>query len=562
MEATQQINKTSRYYFPILLVSAIVFFIPFLGSVHLFDWDEINFAESAREMIVTGNYHQVQIDFQPFIEKPPFFFWLQVLSMKAFGINEFAARLPNAIFGIITLCTFYLIGKRHKSELFGFLWALCYLGSFLPHMYFKSGIIDPVFNYFILLGIYFMFRSFSSTNDQRPSAIVLIALSGTFIGLANLTKGPVGLLIFLLTFLVYFIFTRFKNFPSFKKILIFTACFTVVSFFWFGQEVINNGFGFIKGFLQVQADLFSKPVAEHGEPFYYHFVVVFIGCFPISILALPILFSRSSKSQISNHQITKSPNHQILLMKILFWVVILLFSITTTKIIHYSSMTWFPLSFLAAVYLYNLITEEKRISRPLIWLLCIMGFLFSTALTLLPFIAFHKEWLIPYLKDPFAVACFQLPVQWGGWEFIIGILYLAAIIVAITLLAKGKTFKGAITMFYSTAGILFFYLISVVPKIESYSQAPAINFYKSLAGKDVYITTFGFKSYAQFFYFQKQPTVVHPDELDYLVHGPIDKPAYFVTKVTTTDLPQVCPDCKLIKQEGGFMFYRRDPGKQ
>jgi len=556
MEATPKINKISRYYFPILLVSAIVFFIPFLGSVHLFDWDEINFAESAREMIVSRNYHQVQIDFQPFIEKPPFFFWLQVLSMKAFGINEFAARLPNAIFGIITLCTFYLIGKKYKSELFGFLWALCYLGSFLPHMYFKSGIIDPVFNYFIFLGIYFMFRSFSSTNDQRPSAIVLIALSGAFIGLANLTKGPVGLLIFLLTFLVYFIFTRFKSFPSFKKILIFTACFTIVSFFWFGQEVINNGFGFIKGFLQVQADLFSKPVAEHGEPFYYHFIVVFIGCFPISILTLPVLFSRSSFRPTTNDQQTT------LLMKILFWVVILLFSITTTKIIHYSSMTWFPLSFLAALYLHNLITEGKKISRPLIWVLCIMGFLFSMILTLVPFIASHKEWLIPYLKDPFAVACFQLPVHWGGWEFMFGILYLVAIIFAIVLLAKGKTFRGAVTMFYSTACILFFYLISVVPKIESYSQAPAINFYKSLAGKDVYVTTFGFKSYAQFFYFQKQPSIVHPDELDYLVHGPIDKPAYFVTKVTTTDLPQVCPDCKLIKQEGGFMFYRRDPGKQ
>jgi 4-amino-4-deoxy-L-arabinose transferase-like glycosyltransferase len=55
----------------IIFVSAVIFFIPFLGSVHLFDWDEINFAESAREMIVTGNYSRVQIDFHPFWEKPP-----------------------------------------------------------------------------------------------------------------------------------------------------------------------------------------------------------------------------------------------------------------------------------------------------------------------------------------------------------------------------------------------------------------------------------------------------------------------------------------------------------
>lgn len=48
----------------LILISAIFFFIPFLGSGHLFDWDEINFAESAREMIVTGNYSRVQIDYQ------------------------------------------------------------------------------------------------------------------------------------------------------------------------------------------------------------------------------------------------------------------------------------------------------------------------------------------------------------------------------------------------------------------------------------------------------------------------------------------------------------------
>src|SRR5664280_359919 len=98
----------NRKIYPLIIViSAIFFFIPFLGSVHLFDWDEINFAESAREMIVTGNFSRVQIDFHPFWEKPPLFFWIQVLSMKLFGINEFAARLPNAIIGIVTLLTLY-----------------------------------------------------------------------------------------------------------------------------------------------------------------------------------------------------------------------------------------------------------------------------------------------------------------------------------------------------------------------------------------------------------------------------------------------------------------------
>ena len=38
-----------------IALGALILFIPFLGGVHLFDWDEINFAESAREMILTGD---------------------------------------------------------------------------------------------------------------------------------------------------------------------------------------------------------------------------------------------------------------------------------------------------------------------------------------------------------------------------------------------------------------------------------------------------------------------------------------------------------------------------
>src|SRR5690606_2382382 len=101
------------------------------------------FAESAREMLVTGNYSRVTINFEPFWEKPPLFFWLQVLSMKLFGVGEFAARFPNALFGVFTLCFIFIIGSKHHSSRFGMYWVMIYLGSFLPHFYFKTGLIDP-----------------------------------------------------------------------------------------------------------------------------------------------------------------------------------------------------------------------------------------------------------------------------------------------------------------------------------------------------------------------------------------------------------------------------------
>ena len=133
----------------LIIFLGLILFLPFLGNVHLFDWDEINFAEAAREMIVTGDYLQVRIDFEPFHEKPPLFIWVQVASMKVFGINDFAARLPNAIIGIITLLILFKIGKNLIDDRFGLIWVLSYIGSFLPHFYFKTGIIDPTFNLLI-----------------------------------------------------------------------------------------------------------------------------------------------------------------------------------------------------------------------------------------------------------------------------------------------------------------------------------------------------------------------------------------------------------------------------
>ena len=544
--------KRFAWIYPaILLLSGIFFFIPFLGKVHLFDWDEINFAESAREMIVTRNYHLVQINFQPFAEKPPLFFWLQASSMKLFGVNEFAARFPNALFGIITLLTFYFIGKKHRSARFGFLWALCYLGTFLPHVYFKSAIIDPVFNYFIFMGIYLMFMDVAGHRWKHP--LLYPTLAGLSIGLGTLTKGPVALLVFGLCFLVFFIFTRFRHFPSWKKVAGFTVAFILVCLLWFGPEIMQNGLWFLKEFIEVQAELFLTPVASHGEPFYYHFVVVFVGCFPISVIALPVI---AGKFAVHTSKLR-------LLMKIIFWAVIILFSLSTTKIVHYSSLTYIPLAFLATVHLEYLLQTKKKMNTVLLIVLGIMGLVFSFLLTALPYVGNHPQLLIPYLEDPFAAASLQVNVQWNGFEPLIGICYFFAVLIAIYFFSKMKNWTAMLVLFFSTACCLFIYLVTVVPKIEQFSQGPAIRFYESQQGKDVYIWPVGFRSYAHYFYAKKPVEPVYgEDDLPFLLTGDITRPAWFVVKITNKNFETKCDNCHLQYQEGGFKFYKREPIKK
>ena len=321
----------------LIALSAALIFIPFLGGVHLFDWDEVNFAESAREMIVTRNFLDVQINFHPFWEKPPMFIWFQVLSMKMFGINEFAARLPNAICGIFTLLILFNAGRKLVNENFGLLWVMMYLCSVLPNLYFKSGIIDPWFNLFIFIAIYF-FSLFSSPGAALNKKI-LFAASAFFIGLAILTKGPVALLIFFLTLSIYYIITKFKSFPSFTELVIFFIVLIITGGFWFIIEIINGRIDVVKDFIEYQVRLFSTGDAGHGGFLLYHFIVLFIGVFPASVFALPVF---RKKFCPENNDLL----HFRFNMLILFWVVLILFTIVKTKIVHYSSLFIFLLLFL------------------------------------------------------------------------------------------------------------------------------------------------------------------------------------------------------------------------
>ena len=209
-----------------IITFSILFFLPFLGSVHLFDSDEVKYAESAREMIVTDDYLTVQIDFEAFPENPPLFFWMQVVSMKIFGISEFAARFPNFICGIVSLLILYSLGKRINGARFGIFWILSYGAAILPFFFFKSGIIDPWFNLFIFLGIVF-FVFFMDPERQKKRYLNLV-LSALFLGLATLTKGPLSVFVFLTCFLVFLFLNRGKISGTTGQVLLFSGVLLVV----------------------------------------------------------------------------------------------------------------------------------------------------------------------------------------------------------------------------------------------------------------------------------------------------------------------------------------------
>lgn len=513
-----------------------------LGHLHLFDWDEINFAESAREMIKSGDYLRVQINYTAFWEKPPFFFWLQVACMKIFGINEFAARFPNAVFGFLYLITLYFIGKRHFSARFGMIWALIFTGTLLPHIYFNSGIIDPVFNYFIFLSVYFMIRVIGKDEHSGKLAVY----SGIFSSLSVLTKGPVGFLLLGATLFVYLVLRRFKPFPKVKYILLFLAGFLLMVSAWVAIELLNNGTENLQKFIVYQLELFNSDVAGHAQPFYYHFVVVFLGCFPISVLALPSFRVREN-----------SPFDFHTWMLILFWVVMIVFSITTTKIIHYSSMTYVPLAFLAALTLERNL-QKGNLHKALRIGVLVHGLIIGTGLLLVPYLLSQKSWLISQMKDPYAVASMGTSLDISPLAYFAGILFLAGVIFGFYLLIKDKFMSFLAVNLMALSLSLLIVLFMVLPQIERITQGPAISMYQDLAGKEVYVESFGFKSYAQYFYFDAPPgRSQESKDMTWLLTGDIDKPVYLISKADNHEL-DTYPGFQFIRASGGFRLYLRD----
>jgi hypothetical protein len=77
------------------------------------------------------------------------------------------------------------------------------------------------------------------------------------------------------------------------------------------------------------------------------------------------------------------------------------------------------------------------------------------------------------------------------------------------------------------------------------------------AGSNAYVTTYGYKSYANFFYF-KYPDQAdkQTDDANYLLSKPMDKPVYLIAKCTNKEL-DANPNVKLIGQTGGFKFYEK-----
>ncbi len=188
----------------LLLALAVLIFFGLLGTRSLNEPDEGRYGEIAREMAESGDWLVPRIWYVPHLDKPPMTYWLVALSIKAFGVNEWAIRLPLALAGLSGALATFLFARRLAGDRAA-RWAVLILSTSLLYFAMARMLTTDIFlAQFIAWAGYFFWRSWQTLDDWETVAVrssrlkqflgwqlaMWVALAGGF-----LTKGPVALAI-------------------------------------------------------------------------------------------------------------------------------------------------------------------------------------------------------------------------------------------------------------------------------------------------------------------------------------------------------------------------------
>ncbi|HQR11210.1 MAG TPA: glycosyltransferase family 39 protein [Casimicrobiaceae bacterium] len=189
-----------------LLAAMAVVRLLTLGAYPLLDPTESRYAEIARKMLETGDWLVPQVDYGvPFWGKPPLSTWLSALSMAAFGVNEFAARLPSLLLTAGCAAMVYRLAALRAGADHA-LWALAAFAT-TGLVFISAGAVmtDPALLFATTLSMTAFWIALNGPEPVRRTAGFMF-----FVGLAAglLAKGPVAVVLTMLPVGAWTLWTR------------------------------------------------------------------------------------------------------------------------------------------------------------------------------------------------------------------------------------------------------------------------------------------------------------------------------------------------------------------
>ena len=419
-----------RTHLAILLVLAGLLLFLDLGALGLTDRDEGSNAEAAREMLESGNWITPTLNGEPRFAKPVFIYWLIGNTYRVFGVSEFSARLPSAVFGVLLILLQYVFLSRLRGPAFGLFGALMLLLNTEIVSIARLVLTDSVLVFFTTLSIYgFWVGLHGSTELTTGGSTTLTRDDSTekatdrgerhymwlfYIGMAlgTLTKGPIGFAVPLLATFPYLTVTRRwgqfvrRGFP-----LAGTLLFLLLAVPWYAVMLNIHSTRYTAS---AQADTmgrFLNVVGGHGGTVLFYIPILLFGFFPWSGF-LPVALwqalkgwramrpnvgdklqvTRDLKSPIPNpslvtRHMSRSPAPHELEFFAALWLVtvFLFFTASATRLPHYIAPL-FPAAAILTASFWNrcLAVPGTPGVRGAFRTMMVLGYLLGIALTAAP----------------------------------------------------------------------------------------------------------------------------------------------------------------------------------
>lgn len=168
----------------------VVVLFGWLGTRGLNEPDEGRYAEIGREMAASGDWLMPRLNGFEHLQKPPLLYWATALSLRLFGVNEWAARLPSALAALGTLYLTYRIATTLFAPAVGTAALLILLSTAEFVLLSRTLTPDMMLTFWITLSIACLVESLARSGGRPGRMGFFVAM-----GLGFLCKGPLALVV-------------------------------------------------------------------------------------------------------------------------------------------------------------------------------------------------------------------------------------------------------------------------------------------------------------------------------------------------------------------------------
>lgn len=179
-------------------------FLYHLGEIPPYHSDENYYVQSVKNMLDSGDYITPVFDGKKRFNKPILFYWLMAASTHVLGFGVVAARFSSIVFGALGVWLVYHLARRLFDPETAVLSSLILPGLYLYFDTTRFARPDSVLSFFVLASIYFFVRGYQE-EAHRVRNIYLFHLA---MALGFLTKGPVAILLPMLTVVIFLLVLR------------------------------------------------------------------------------------------------------------------------------------------------------------------------------------------------------------------------------------------------------------------------------------------------------------------------------------------------------------------